>query len=521
MSIVLSPRVIQIKPHQGVLNSRDPDGTGDFETGDPGTISFSGDLSREVDEDIGTMTVAVVRTGGAGAASVDYATQDGTALAGTSYTAASGTLSWADGETGSRSFTVDITHRESEEQGDLSFSLVLSNASGAQIKKEESGQTLDTKTVTIIDLDEPDAGAAATVIWNGDLSTGDFAQWETSEGAATTTIVNQMGEPRVMRPPESVGGPSEGTGLHGHLGRVGGGAPYLDAPGGRGQYAARFRLPNQSDADTEYSAEGLSADPETGDYRDPAGGSYSRRRSEIRALHAGKVGLGLVEGVERWVSVSIYLPPNWDLTARAGNAFPLLQAKGTGGDGAPPLTIRSTGEHWELSIAWSEVMNPSWSDIPWQYEARYTPETASSRIELEDDYPDIQTSKNALASKNVGGWTDWVMRVKPDPRSNDTQGVFYESGGEGLIDVYKREDDGPWVHVVEYRPRAITIGSETYSRGVLYRDSDERFYLRSGIYASTAGHVLDASPTRLVWETNVRVYAGDSTLTGIEEMLQW
>ena len=55
-------------------------------------------------------TITAIRSGGSdGAVGVDYATADGTAVAGAYYTAASGTLSWADGDTADKTFTVTIT----------------------------------------------------------------------------------------------------------------------------------------------------------------------------------------------------------------------------------------------------------------------------------------------------------------------------------------------------------------------------------------------------------------------------
>jgi hypothetical protein len=54
-------------------------------------------------------TIAVSRTGGStGPVSVDFSTADGSALAGTDYTASYGTLTWADGDTSSKSITVPL-----------------------------------------------------------------------------------------------------------------------------------------------------------------------------------------------------------------------------------------------------------------------------------------------------------------------------------------------------------------------------------------------------------------------------
>jgi hypothetical protein len=81
-------------------------------------------------ESDGQAVVTVTRTGPAtGAASVDYAVQDGTAKAGTDYAATSGTLSFAPG-VASQTFTVPMVAGD-QFTGTRSAQLVLSNPLGA------------------------------------------------------------------------------------------------------------------------------------------------------------------------------------------------------------------------------------------------------------------------------------------------------------------------------------------------------------------------------------------------------
>ena len=84
----------------------------------------------DVNENIGTVTVTVERTGGSdGVVSVEYAASDNTAVAGVDYTSTSGTLNFADGET-NKSFTVDILNDTIVEADEI-FNLNLSNPTGS------------------------------------------------------------------------------------------------------------------------------------------------------------------------------------------------------------------------------------------------------------------------------------------------------------------------------------------------------------------------------------------------------
>jgi hypothetical protein len=84
-------------PSTGVLTILDEDA--------PGTLQFSGP-NYSVDEAAGPATITVTRTGGAtGAVAVDYDTiSGGSATEGTDYTAASGTLNWPNGDSGTKIF---------------------------------------------------------------------------------------------------------------------------------------------------------------------------------------------------------------------------------------------------------------------------------------------------------------------------------------------------------------------------------------------------------------------------------
>jgi outer membrane autotransporter protein len=112
----------------------------------PGTLQFSSP-TYTVGEADGTATITVTRAGGSsGAATVNYSTSNGTASAGSDYTAASGTLNWADGDSVSKTFAVPILNDSVVEAGGETVNLSLSAATGATLGSPASA------TLTITDV---------------------------------------------------------------------------------------------------------------------------------------------------------------------------------------------------------------------------------------------------------------------------------------------------------------------------------------------------------------------------------
>lgn len=93
-----------------------------------GKFSFSA-VTYGPAENGGTQIITVVRTDGStGAANVNYATSNGTAVTGTDYGSVSNSLSFASGET-SKTFTVSIADNSSID-GNRNFNITLSNPTG-------------------------------------------------------------------------------------------------------------------------------------------------------------------------------------------------------------------------------------------------------------------------------------------------------------------------------------------------------------------------------------------------------
>jgi hypothetical protein len=137
-----------------------------------------------VNEGDGLATVTVTRSGGSlgGPVSVDYATADGSAVAGSDYDATGGTLTFGPGES-SKSFTVPITSDSVHEDAET-FQVMLSNAGGGASLGSPAGAT-----VTIADDDAApaptpqDGGTPAT-------STGTSNSTSTGNGGPQSSPAN-------------------------------------------------------------------------------------------------------------------------------------------------------------------------------------------------------------------------------------------------------------------------------------------------------------------------------------------
>jgi hypothetical protein len=135
--------------------------------------------SFAVAQNAGSLTVTVTRTGGtSGAVSVTYATADGTAVSGTNFTAASGTLTWASGDAAAKTFSIAISNA-TPFSGTKTFTVALSNpTAGATIASPGSA------SVAI-------AGDAVPPAGNLQLSASSYT---VGQGAGSVTVtVNRTG----------------------------------------------------------------------------------------------------------------------------------------------------------------------------------------------------------------------------------------------------------------------------------------------------------------------------------------
>ncbi len=146
----------------------------------PGFFEFNDTLAK-VSKVSGVASIPVKRFGGAnGVVSVNYATSNSSATAGTHYLAASGTLTWADGETGTKNVDVPIIETASTQQP-RQFRITLSSPS--------SGTGVGTYNAISVLIEDP--GATLPAPWNQALIgavTGSSPAVDAEGGIASATV---------------------------------------------------------------------------------------------------------------------------------------------------------------------------------------------------------------------------------------------------------------------------------------------------------------------------------------------
>ncbi len=155
-------------------------GTGTITDDDP-KFSIADASATEGDTGSVNMTFTVTLSGaGSSRYTVDYASSDGTATAGTDYTAVSGTLTFAAGTT-SRTLTVSVTGDAANEANET-LTVTLSNASTGTAIATATG------TGTITDNDTPNFSINSPSVAEGDSSTTNLVFTVTLSPASATQV---------------------------------------------------------------------------------------------------------------------------------------------------------------------------------------------------------------------------------------------------------------------------------------------------------------------------------------------
>ena len=154
----------------------------DNDSAPAGTLQFSS-ATYSVAENGGNATITITRTGGsAGAVGVSFATSNGTATAPSDYTAVSQTVSFANGDTASKSVSIPIVNDTSVEPNET-VNLALSSPTG--------GATLGSPSTAVLTITDNDGGVTlsaspTTVAPGGTIN----ATWS---GIASPTATDWIG----------------------------------------------------------------------------------------------------------------------------------------------------------------------------------------------------------------------------------------------------------------------------------------------------------------------------------------
>ena len=138
-----------------------------------GTLQFSA-ATYSVGENAGNAAVIVTRTGGSsGAVSVSFATSNGTATAPGDYTAASPTVSFADGDTANKTISIPIINDTTAEANET-VNLTLSSPTG--------GATLGTPSTAVLTITDNDVAPAGTLQFSA-------ATYSVGENAGNAAVI--------------------------------------------------------------------------------------------------------------------------------------------------------------------------------------------------------------------------------------------------------------------------------------------------------------------------------------------
>src|SRR5262249_22464901 len=119
----------------------------DNETAPAGSLQLSA-ATYSVQENVSSATITITRTGGsAGAVGVSFATSNGSATAGSDYTAVTQTVTFANGDTANKTVSIPIINDTLAEANET-VNLTLSNPTGGA-----SLGTPSTAVLTIVDND--------------------------------------------------------------------------------------------------------------------------------------------------------------------------------------------------------------------------------------------------------------------------------------------------------------------------------------------------------------------------------
>jgi len=148
--------------------------------------------SYSISESAGTVQLSIGRTGSTtGAVALSYATADGTAVSGSDYIAASGTLNWAAGDAATKTITLTILNDTTPEATEQ-FVVNLSNPSGGAVVGAISQATViitDDDKATISITNQSVSEGAGTMSFTVTLSPASGLSYQVNYASANGTAM--------------------------------------------------------------------------------------------------------------------------------------------------------------------------------------------------------------------------------------------------------------------------------------------------------------------------------------------
>ena len=383
--------------------------------------------------------------------------------------------------------------RELSNEGDCRVNLPGTRCAAA-LKNWRAHFTASVAAFTLIGIPSL---ASADIIWSGDYETGNFMQWHVADESKP----NLSGMPKYCRPVGPTDYYGDGSCLE-----------VVSDIVRNGNYAAKFTVKNSQNAAGE---------------PDDCGGlpDCTRRKVELKSWDAleSQTGTMLPYLSERWISVSHFIPADWDESGSGwGPTVFQLKPYVNNSGVSPMLAIQINKGNWVIQHRNSDVVHVD-GQLPWQQQFFYSGNYEGQPYPREDfwpdglrDFPNVADSHAALQSLNKGGWTDWVIHIRFDARGA-------ASGGSGFLVLWKREDSGPWVKVLDIRPKVTTRGGMTFDHGIGYneppRPGDYNSFGDHGGHAIIAGmymkkeQVWNLPKNRVIYNDNIRIGDENSSLT--------